>query len=200
MEPPPLGSAHLAQDDLGKGANHHAFLSLPSREIAAFLHDTAQTARIPPGSGEREGPGTIALVRPWVAEGAGEGLSTARGGKAGDHSDSAGRPRAPLGARRRGRCVPFARRRDSPRPGSWHALPEMQHTVLFVLGLKGTMSEAELFVLRARLQGGIRNYARRGALKLALPIGLCYTRSATPWFWTPMGPRASHHARGLSPL
>jgi DNA invertase Pin-like site-specific DNA recombinase len=44
-----------------------------------------------------------------------------------------------------------------------------------LLGLKGTMSEAELFVLRARLQGGILNKARRGALKLVLPIGLCYT-------------------------
>src|SRR5437762_3626077 len=37
-----------------------------------------------------------------------------------------------------------------------------------LLGLKGTMSEAALFVLRARLQGGILNKARRGALKLAL--------------------------------
>jgi DNA invertase Pin-like site-specific DNA recombinase len=46
-----------------------------------------------------------------------------------------------------------------------------------LLGLKGTMSEAELFVLRARLQGGILNKARRGALKLALPIGFCYTES-----------------------
>ena len=44
-----------------------------------------------------------------------------------------------------------------------------------LLGLKGAMSEAELFVMRARLQGGILNKARRGALKLALPIGLCYT-------------------------
>src|SRR3984893_11579770 len=42
-----------------------------------------------------------------------------------------------------------------------------------LLGLKGTMSEAELFVLRARLQAGILNKARRGALKLVLPIGLC---------------------------
>lgn len=39
------------------------------------------------------------------------------------------------------------------------------------------MSEAELFVLRARLQGGILNKARRGALKLPLPIGLCYTEN-----------------------
>ena len=46
-----------------------------------------------------------------------------------------------------------------------------------LLGLKGTMSEAELFILRARLQGGILNKARRGALKLPLPIGLCYTEN-----------------------
>ena len=44
-----------------------------------------------------------------------------------------------------------------------------------LLGLKGTMSEAELYVIRARLQGGIRNKARRAALKLHLPIGFCYT-------------------------
>ena len=48
-----------------------------------------------------------------------------------------------------------------------------------LLGLKGTLSEAELFVLRARLQGGILNKARRGALKLVLPMGLCYTESET---------------------
>lgn len=44
-----------------------------------------------------------------------------------------------------------------------------------LLGLKGTMSEAELYVLRARLHGGLLNKARRGALKLHLPIGFCYT-------------------------
>jgi Recombinase zinc beta ribbon domain/Recombinase len=37
------------------------------------------------------------------------------------------------------------------------------------------MSEAELYVIRARLQGGIMSKARRGVLKLPLPIGLCYT-------------------------
>ena len=40
-----------------------------------------------------------------------------------------------------------------------------------VLGLKGTMSEAELHVLRARLDGGIRNKALRGELIRGLPIG-----------------------------
>src|SRR5215470_13661368 len=44
-----------------------------------------------------------------------------------------------------------------------------------LLGLKGTMSEAELYMIRARLQGGILSKARRGVLKLVLPIGLCYT-------------------------
>lgn len=44
-----------------------------------------------------------------------------------------------------------------------------------LLGLKGALSEAELFVMRARLQGGLLSKARRGALKLTLPIGLCYT-------------------------
>ena len=43
-----------------------------------------------------------------------------------------------------------------------------------LLGLKGTMSEAELHVLRARLRGGILNQARRGALKMPLPVGLMY--------------------------
>jgi hypothetical protein len=50
----------------------------------------------------------------------------------------------------------------------------VQHTVLSVAGLKGTMSEAELHVLRARLQGGIRNKARRGELMIKPPIGLAY--------------------------
>lgn len=31
-----------------------------------------------------------------------------------------------------------------------------------LLGLKGTMSEAELHILKSRLQGGILNKARRG--------------------------------------
>ena len=40
-----------------------------------------------------------------------------------------------------------------------------------LLGLKGTMSEAELHVLRARLQGGMLNKARRGALWMPPPLG-----------------------------
>jgi DNA invertase Pin-like site-specific DNA recombinase len=52
------------------------------------------------------------------------------------------------------------------------------HPALFndrlLLGLKGTMSEAELHVLRARLNGGIRNKAARGELRRGLPIGFVW--------------------------
>lgn len=43
-----------------------------------------------------------------------------------------------------------------------------------LLGLKGTMSEAELHILRARLDGGIRNKAARGELRRGLPTGLVW--------------------------
>lgn len=43
-----------------------------------------------------------------------------------------------------------------------------------LLRLKGTISEAEIYVLRAGLQGGILSKARLAALKLPLPIGFCY--------------------------
>ena len=43
-----------------------------------------------------------------------------------------------------------------------------------ILGLRGTMSEAELHFLKARLQGGKLNKARRGELKLGLPTGFVY--------------------------
>jgi DNA invertase Pin-like site-specific DNA recombinase/uncharacterized protein YndB with AHSA1/START domain/transposase len=52
------------------------------------------------------------------------------------------------------------------------------HPALFndrlLLGLKGTMSEAELHVIRARLDGGIRNKAARGELRRGLPVGLVW--------------------------
>ena len=43
-----------------------------------------------------------------------------------------------------------------------------------ILGLKGTMSEAELHILRARLEGGIRNKAARGELRRGLPVGFVW--------------------------
>ena len=54
----------------------------------------------------------------------------------------------------------------------------LYHPSLFndrlLLGLKGTMSEAELHVLRARLEGGIRNKAARGELRRGLPVGFVW--------------------------
>ena len=41
-----------------------------------------------------------------------------------------------------------------------------------LLGLKGTLAEAELHLIRARLDGGLRHKAARGELELSLPVGL----------------------------
>lgn len=43
-----------------------------------------------------------------------------------------------------------------------------------LLGLKGTMSEAELHILKARIRGGQLNKARRGELEMGPPVGLVY--------------------------
>jgi DNA invertase Pin-like site-specific DNA recombinase len=43
-----------------------------------------------------------------------------------------------------------------------------------LLGLKGTMSEAELHILKARMRGGVLNKAQRGELHLHLPVGFLY--------------------------
>lgn len=43
-----------------------------------------------------------------------------------------------------------------------------------LLGLKGTMAQAELHFLRARLLGGKLNKAKRGELRRPLPVGFCY--------------------------
>lgn len=52
------------------------------------------------------------------------------------------------------------------------------HPALFndrlILGMKGMMSENELHVLRARLEGGIRNKAARGELRRGLSVGLVW--------------------------
>ena len=43
-----------------------------------------------------------------------------------------------------------------------------------LLGMKGTMSAAELHFIRGRLQGAKRNKAKRGELRFPLPVGLCW--------------------------
>jgi DNA invertase Pin-like site-specific DNA recombinase len=48
-----------------------------------------------------------------------------------------------------------------------------------LLGVKGTISEAELFTLRCRLHEGRWNKARRGALMRSLPVGYVYDEAGT---------------------
>jgi DNA invertase Pin-like site-specific DNA recombinase/predicted DNA-binding transcriptional regulator AlpA len=43
-----------------------------------------------------------------------------------------------------------------------------------VLGLKGTMSEAELHLIRQRMTAGLRHKAAKGELRQGLPVGFCY--------------------------
>ncbi len=43
-----------------------------------------------------------------------------------------------------------------------------------LLGLKGTLAQAELHFLRARLQGGKLNKAKKGELRFPLPVGYCH--------------------------
>jgi hypothetical protein len=48
------------------------------------------------------------------------------------------------------------------------------HNDRLVLGLKGTMSEAEPHVIRQRLRGGLQHKAARGELRQGLPVGFSY--------------------------
>jgi DNA invertase Pin-like site-specific DNA recombinase/transposase-like protein len=54
-----------------------------------------------------------------------------------------------------------------------------------LLGMKGTMSEAELHILRARLDGGIRSKAARGELRRGLPVGLVWGDAEGEIRWHP---------------
>ena len=54
-----------------------------------------------------------------------------------------------------------------------------EHNDRLLLGLKGTMSEAELHVLRGRLDAGRRNKASRGEFFCQAPIG--YVRALMAW-------------------
>src|ERR1700686_775241 len=75
----------------------------------------------------------------------------------------------------------------------WHQLIELcglSHTLLadegaiynprdpndrLLLGVKGTLSEAELFTIRCRLHDGRWNKAKRGELPHSLPVGYVHT-------------------------
>src|SRR5256885_12646494 len=77
-------------------------------------------------------------------------------------------------ARRPASRDPPGRSKDCLQKRSSPYIRKVQHTVLSVAGLKGTMSEAELHVLYARMRGGILSKARRGELAVRLPVGLVY--------------------------
>jgi len=51
-----------------------------------------------------------------------------------------------------------------------------------LLGLKGTISEAELHVIRSRLRGGLINKVQRGELQLNLPVGYTYSEDGKAIF------------------
>src|SRR5499426_2965598 len=52
-----------------------------------------------------------------------------------------------------------------------------QYNDRLLLGLKGTMSEAELHILKQRMYQGTLQKARRGALSFALPVGYVHNAS-----------------------
>src|ERR1051326_4321255 len=77
-------------------------------------------------------------------------------------------------ARRRVAPAPNDRSRDCPQKQSSPYIRRVQHTVLSVAGLKGSMSEYELSLLRQRGLAARDSKAQRGELKFALPPGYCW--------------------------
>src|SRR6266545_7343144 len=80
-------------------------------------------------------------------------------------------------ARRPASRDPTGRRRSCLQKQSSPYIRRVQHAVLSVAGLKGTMSEFELSLLRQRSEEAIRQKARRGELQFLLPVGFCWTSS-----------------------
>ena len=68
-----------------------------------------------------------------------------------------------------------------------------------LLGVKGTLSEFELQGIKARLVGGQRSAAARGALKMRLPVGLAYNDRDEVVF-DPDRVRRRRHPAGVRPL
>ena len=108
------------------------------------------------------------------------------------HRDGFQRLVAEVGMGRAGVVMSLEVSRLARNNADWHRLLEicgLTHTLILdedgvydpthfndrlLLGLKGTMSEAELYMLRARLQGGRLSKARRGELRVPLPTGFVY--------------------------
>jgi len=108
------------------------------------------------------------------------------------HRDGFQRLVAEVGMGRAGVVMSLEVSRLARNNADWHRLLEicgLTHTLILdedgvydpthfndrlLLGLKGTMSEAELYMIRARLQGGRLSKARRGELRVPLPTGFVY--------------------------
>src|SRR5260370_29756192 len=83
-------------------------------------------------------------------------------------------PRVIARARRPASRDPTGHRRGCLQKQSLPYIRRVQHAVLSVAGLKGTMAQAELHFLHARLQGGKLNKAKTGELRFPLTVGYCY--------------------------
>jgi hypothetical protein len=77
-------------------------------------------------------------------------------------------------ARRRGTRVRTDRSRNCAQKQSSPYIHRMQHTVLSVRCLKGTISEFELNLFRQRSSEAILQKARRGELQVQIPVGFCW--------------------------
>jgi len=115
-----------------------------------------------------------------------------RSAKSADGRDGFGRLVAEVGLGRVGIVLGIEVSRLARRNADWYGLLDLcaltdtliadsdgiyhpgLHNDRLVLGLKGTMSEAELHVLRARLRGGSLHKAGKGELRLPLPAGYEY--------------------------
>src|ERR1051325_7266648 len=80
-------------------------------------------------------------------------------------------------ARRRVASAPNDRSRDCPQKQSSPYIRRVQHTVLSVAGLKGTISEFEVNLFRQRSTEAILQKARRGELQIPIPVGFCWAPS-----------------------
>jgi DNA invertase Pin-like site-specific DNA recombinase len=117
---------------------------------------------------------------------------TARSAKSTDRRDEFQQLVAEVGLGRVGMVLGIEVSRLSRRNADWYGLLDLcaltdtliadldgiyhpaLHNDRLLLGLKGTMSEAELHVLRTRLRGGSLHKAGKGQLRLPLPAGLEY--------------------------
>jgi DNA invertase Pin-like site-specific DNA recombinase len=117
---------------------------------------------------------------------------TARSAKSTDRRDEFQQLVAEVGLGRVGIVLGIEVSRLSRRNADWYGLLDLcaltdtliadidgiyhpaLHNDRLLLGLKGTMSEAELHVMRMRLRGGSLHKAGKGELRLPLPAGLDY--------------------------